>query len=110
MPPPAQCCNNLKQIGLALHNYSDASGHLPPGNEVAAPGAMSPIRSNWAINLLPFLEMRSLYNDYKIGRSNTDSANELVRKTFVKVYTCPADPVPHLRRIRFLGRDRMNFT
>ena len=52
-----QCCNNLKQIGLALHNYSDARGSLPPGNEVVAPGAMSPIRSNWAINLLPFLEM-----------------------------------------------------
>jgi len=99
----AQCCNNLKQIGLALHSYSDGQGSLPPGNEVAAPGAMAPIRSNWAINLLPFLEMSSLYNDYQTGRSNTDSANALVRKTFVKVYTCPADPIPHVAQNPFSG-------
>jgi len=99
----AQCCNNLKQIGLALHNYSGAHGSLPPGNEVLAPGATSPIRSNWAINVLPFLEMGALFNDYKTGRNNTDPSNELVRKTFVKVYTCPADPIPHVAQNPFSG-------
>jgi prepilin-type N-terminal cleavage/methylation domain-containing protein/prepilin-type processing-associated H-X9-DG protein len=102
----AQCCNNLKQIGLALHNYSDVNGQLPPGNEAVAPGLFSPIRTNWAICLLPFLEMQALYTQYNPGKSNVDFDNNDVRTTFVKVYTCPADPTPHQAQNPFSGPGR----
>jgi prepilin-type N-terminal cleavage/methylation domain-containing protein len=101
----AQCGNNLKQIGLALQTYNDTLGHLPAGNETGA-GANSPILANWAIQLLPQLELQSLYENYDFRRSNADNSNADVRTTFVKVYTCPADPSPHQLIEPFSGPGR----
>lgn len=84
----AQCSNNLKQIGLALQNHDNVNGFLPPGAEDPAPGA-GPTKSNWAIKLLPYLELDSVrYNE---GAYNTDAVNEPVRQALVKVYLCPSD-------------------
>jgi prepilin-type processing-associated H-X9-DG protein len=91
----AQCANNLKQIGLALHNFNDSRGFLPPGNELSAPGSSAPTKTNWAIQILPYLEQEALYRQYNDSASNSDSANKPVREAFVKVYTCPSDPMPH---------------
>lgn len=87
----AQCANNLKQIGLALHNYNDAMHSLPPGTEDPAPG-IGPTRSNWAIQLLPYLELDSLYRKYDNAHYNTEPSNKPVRESLVKVYNCPSDP------------------
>jgi prepilin-type N-terminal cleavage/methylation domain-containing protein/prepilin-type processing-associated H-X9-DG protein len=91
----AQCANNLKQIGLALINYDEQYGHLPASNEVEAPGPTTQIRANWAIRILPFLELQSIYDNYKELKLNTDLANEHARETYVRVYICPADPMSH---------------
>ena len=50
------CSNNLKQIGLALHNYHDVNGTFPSGHRVAAGNDNTLYLSNWAILLLPFVE------------------------------------------------------
>src|SRR5258705_5082042 len=50
-----QCANNLKQIGLALHNYHDTNAALPPGVSSAQPGEPYP-RMSWLARLLPVLE------------------------------------------------------
>jgi len=65
----AQCVNNLKQIGLAMHNYHDASNTFPmgaslnPSSYYAAYGGFSEW-GNWSVQalLLPFLEQGPLYN------------------------------------------------
>src|SRR5262245_15178471 len=52
-----RCQNNLKQLGLALHNYHDAQGVLPPGAKVAG---------NWFgfhVLILPYIEQNNLYAD-----------------------------------------------
>lgn len=87
----AQCSNNLKQIGLALHNYSDTFRFLPPGTEDPSPGA-GPTRANWAIRLLPFLELKSLADQYQNDLYNADERNGPVRQAYVKVFNCPSDP------------------
>ena len=82
-----QCSNNLKQIGLALHNYHDATGTFPSGHKVVG----GRYYANWAIQLLPFVEQDNLFKQYNINLPNVDPANLPVRQTFLKVYTCPSD-------------------
>jgi prepilin-type N-terminal cleavage/methylation domain-containing protein/prepilin-type processing-associated H-X9-DG protein len=62
-----QCTNNLKQIGLALHNYHDAIGSFPLGGVEAPLGSswgqsQTATRFSWRVLVLPFIEQANLYN------------------------------------------------
>jgi prepilin-type N-terminal cleavage/methylation domain-containing protein/prepilin-type processing-associated H-X9-DG protein len=85
------CSNNLKQIGLGLHNHHDALGTLPPGGmQTGANG--TPCYTNWAIEILPFLEMDNLYRQYNQAQLNEHSSNRAVNQSRVKTYECASDP------------------
>src|SRR5437660_10982842 len=62
-----KCANNLRQIGLALHNYNDAEGQFPPGQQGwHSPWHQPPYRGppnfwSWLPELLPYLEQGNLY-------------------------------------------------
>src|SRR3954469_22328427 len=58
-----QCTNNLKQLGLALHNYESVAGALPPSLVVAKRGT-SFWSNGWSVNgrVLPFMEQGSAFN------------------------------------------------
>src|SRR4051812_40413588 len=71
------CSNNLKQIGLALHNHHDALGSLPPGGMQTGVNG-TPCYTTWAIEILPFLEYDSLYRQYNQLKLNEDSSNRFV--------------------------------
>jgi prepilin-type N-terminal cleavage/methylation domain-containing protein len=98
-----QCKNNLKQIGLALHNYHDTFSVFPPGLMYrpwlrGQTGRNHPEMWGWATFLLPFIEQGNLYNRLDVSRRDlTDLLAagpveaELVR-TPLPVYTCPSDP------------------
>src|ERR1700719_1628568 len=60
-----KCANNLKQLGLAMHNYHDAQGAFPPpyvntGGSYGNSGF--PFTHGWAPFILPYIEQQSLYN------------------------------------------------
>ena len=59
----AQCTNNLKQIGLAFHNYHEANGCLPPA--AITDGSGKPLLS-WRVALLPFIEASPLYSRFHL--------------------------------------------
>lgn len=82
------CSNNLKQIGLALHNYHDTSGSFPPG-AIHPRGVTS---KSWSIHarLLPFLEQENLQD--LVDWSLPYSAQGEVTQTRVETYFCPSDP------------------
>jgi prepilin-type N-terminal cleavage/methylation domain-containing protein/prepilin-type processing-associated H-X9-DG protein len=89
------CLNNLKQLGLALHNYHDARGNLPPG----AVGPVGPdpryiALKNHALGsfLLPYLEQDSLAGDYRWDFSWSDQPNQRVVNTQLKVVTVTPPP------------------
>ena len=67
-----QCQNNLKQIGLALHNYHDTYKHFP-GN--LRPPTTGSVRVRWATYLLPFIEQAPMWNAYDTTRNWSDPVN-----------------------------------
>jgi prepilin-type N-terminal cleavage/methylation domain-containing protein/prepilin-type processing-associated H-X9-DG protein len=79
------CTNNLKQIGLALHNYHDAYGSFPPG--------AVPLHAPWTIYILPYIEQDALYRVYRFDLPNNadDPDQAQVRTARVKTYVCPSD-------------------
>src|SRR5438445_2590557 len=78
------CQNNLKQIGLALHNYHDTYGSLPPGRTY--PDGIS-VHSF----LLQFIEQDNLCNTMGMMMPYTDPMNDMARSTPVKTFLCPSD-------------------
>jgi prepilin-type N-terminal cleavage/methylation domain-containing protein/prepilin-type processing-associated H-X9-DG protein len=86
-----KCANNLKQIGLAVHNYHDTYGTLPPGGITNGVCCGTESGANWAILLLPYIEQNPLFQRYDFTKTNENAANQFVRTQFVPTYTCPAD-------------------
>lgn len=81
--------NNAKQIALAMHNYHDAYGHFPPA-VLLGPDGKTP--HSWRVALLPFLEQRALYEQYRLDEP-WDSPNNLkVLEQMPAVYRTVDDP------------------
>jgi prepilin-type N-terminal cleavage/methylation domain-containing protein/prepilin-type processing-associated H-X9-DG protein len=86
-----QCSNNLKQIGLALHNYHGANEHLP-GN--LRPLATGTVRCRWTTYLLSYFEQDNVYRGYNQNVNWNDPANVPYTSIRLKVMTCPSTPSP----------------
>ena len=109
-----KCSNNIKQIGLAVHNFAGAYNQLPPigswgatfrnngyppatngGSLTAADGATG----SWLIHLLPYVEQNNLASQFSaLGNLNTNDASsayfnayDALISTPVKLYLCPSD-------------------
>jgi prepilin-type N-terminal cleavage/methylation domain-containing protein/prepilin-type processing-associated H-X9-DG protein len=94
----AQCTNNLKQIGLASHNYLDTQGVFPPGAISKANGdGWSTNFFTWAVLILPQIEGNTAYNALNIfmgvGSNGIDNGQSFTSYYAVpKVFLCPSDP------------------
>jgi prepilin-type N-terminal cleavage/methylation domain-containing protein/prepilin-type processing-associated H-X9-DG protein len=84
-----KCQNNLKQLGLAMHNYNDTNGHLP-GN--IRPIATGTVRVRWATFLLPFYEQDNVFKSYNQNLNWSDPANRTAVALKLKVLQCPSSP------------------
>ncbi len=85
------CKNNLKQIGVALHNYHNSHQTFPPG---FVSGAAAPATANgwgWAAHLLPYLDQGPLYNQINFRRPIFDPVNSAALRTALPVFLCPTD-------------------
>jgi prepilin-type N-terminal cleavage/methylation domain-containing protein len=100
-----QCGNNLKQIGLALHNYHDANQTFPPayntlpaGDPTVPAPAPANIGPSMLTLILPFMEQDNLYRQINATKgffspANMPNANPAY-SAVVKSFLCPASPVP----------------
>jgi prepilin-type N-terminal cleavage/methylation domain-containing protein len=87
-----QCSNNLKQIGLALHNYHDAIGEFPPGNTYDNVCCGQNVPRTWAVDLLPYIEQDNLFKQWDRSVNTwVNPQNTFLRTQFVKPYECPSD-------------------
>jgi prepilin-type N-terminal cleavage/methylation domain-containing protein/prepilin-type processing-associated H-X9-DG protein len=93
----AQCTNNLKQIGLALHNYHSVNDCFPMGSGsgvLTYPPPVYQAKECWAVHgaLLPFLEQTATYNAINFYWSPDEPPNQTVDNTQILTYLCPSDP------------------
>jgi prepilin-type N-terminal cleavage/methylation domain-containing protein len=90
----AQCVNNLKQIGLAMHNYHDVNNALPLGRTVQA-GTYRPFSQQ--ARILGFMEQSNVFNTLNFSLSSYDVSNATGAATTINSFLCPTDvpaPVP----------------
>ncbi len=118
-----QCRNNLKQIGLALHNYHDVHLCFPPGylgdppNESAA-GCSNVTAGNranpgwgWAVYIMPYIDLGNLYEQLDPGNkivvcseatgAQAAAGNAALQDTIIPAYVCPSAPDPALNPSRW---------
>jgi prepilin-type N-terminal cleavage/methylation domain-containing protein/prepilin-type processing-associated H-X9-DG protein len=109
-----KCENNLKQIGLGLHNYHDTYGKFPAGFYaiyydvpyrnpawIPMPIPRTPVNftyTGWQLQLLPFLEQDNLYKSstawLQANPYNTDNNGYTACGYYFSIYTCPSNPEP----------------
>jgi len=99
-----KCQNNLKQIGVALHNFNDVRGFLPPGGTQDSPPFNPTVAggwgSSWAVFLLPFIEQDALFQKFQFNGSsgwNTPAGTvnaAAASGVIIQTYRCPASPLP----------------
>src|SRR4029077_18917949 len=90
----ASCVNNLKQLGIALHNYHDTMGAFPPGYL----SIMGPVTFDntgpgwgWAARTLNQMEQSPLFNSINFVLGIEFPANQTARLTVVASFLCPTD-------------------
>jgi len=92
----AQCTNNLKQLGLAAHNFQGTYNHLPPLNGPVNPGTGAPNLTSGGphVHLLPYVEQDSLYNLMNTAACGGNSwcTGPGYYNNIIKGYICPSDP------------------
>lgn len=111
-----QCRNNLKQIGLALHNYEETFKVYPPGQRWLSfgGGTGSPTGRtgwSWTAFILPFVDQAPLYNRIDWARPLANSSdtsveqrqNTEVARTPLEVFSCPSDTKPSQQNIGTAG-------
>ncbi len=81
----SSCRNNLKQIGVAMHNYHDTHGTLPIGAHGTTNGNV------WVRYLLPYIDQANLYNKWDETRLYHQSPNLPLTETRIATYGCPSD-------------------
>jgi prepilin-type N-terminal cleavage/methylation domain-containing protein/prepilin-type processing-associated H-X9-DG protein len=81
-----QCTNNLKQLGVALHNYQESRGVLPGADMVFNVTELSALT-----NILPYLEQGNIYNSVNCAFSYQDPTNYTAMYTVVNGFICPSD-------------------
>jgi prepilin-type N-terminal cleavage/methylation domain-containing protein len=100
----SQCLNNLKQLGVAMHNYHEALGQLPPGSvrssadtfnrEGSSPPGLTNQwwqDSSWVPMILPHIDQAAVYNryDFRFGFSGT--VNREAARALITTLACPSD-------------------
>ena len=90
----SQCKNNLKQLGLALHNYHDVHQVFPPGG--IDPSAIGGVGYNpsWRMFITPYLDQSAIHDTTNFSQGmSSGSANLALRLTRLPIMLCPSDPM-----------------
>lgn len=111
------CTNNLKQIGLALHNYHDTFQTLPPGLIDDSSSQTSAVAGwGWCVFILPGIEQSALFDSMQVNQktlnehrgSTSESVTTVETTTPIAVFECPSDPGPSIN-VKRGGHAKSNY-
>ena len=108
-----QCKNNLKQLGLALHNFHDTFNRFPAGcmpdlnggqtdpGQGAIAGVQQAWGSSWKVHILPYIDQAPIYTRWQflnnsgyVNGNNMSTTTPLVHGLTISAYRCPASLLP----------------
>ena len=87
------CRNNLHQVGIALLNYESSFRTLPPGYKYIAGLEGNALGHSWTDMVLPFMELKSMYDRIDFKKPIYDPVNAPVREVHIESLLCPTDDV-----------------
>ncbi len=90
-----KCQNNLKQLGLAIHNYESALGNYPPG--ATYPSVSSSVSFSYLARILPYLEQENLGRLFNYDLPYSNAVNKLGGSMRVNTFICPSEVNPRQR-------------
>ena len=101
------CQNNLKQIGLAFHNYHDTLSTFPPGkiSDIQSDGSDRGNYFGWGGLILPFIEAKNVQDLVDFKEKVYNEPNKTAGKTLLKFYLCPSDKDREIREIPYYNPD-----
>jgi prepilin-type processing-associated H-X9-DG protein len=88
------CCNNLMQFGIALHSYDSVHETLPSGVVSESNPVLDLPRGygfGWMTQILPYFEMRNVYNHFNLQVGLYDTPNFTTRTSLIPSFLCPSD-------------------
>jgi prepilin-type N-terminal cleavage/methylation domain-containing protein len=106
------CTNNLKQMGLGLHNYETVAGALPPSNVLTGTGNAVTFANGFSVHcrILPFMEQGNTFASINFSFNHLSAENVTVVSSQVSVFLCPSDvnmdartPFPPFTHIQATG-------
>jgi prepilin-type N-terminal cleavage/methylation domain-containing protein/prepilin-type processing-associated H-X9-DG protein len=88
-----QCTNNLKQMGLGLHNYESIAGAFPPSNILQGTGNTVSWNGGFSVHtrILPFMEQGVAFNALNFGQNHVSWQNSSIVATSLTSFVCPSD-------------------
>ena len=101
----SSCSNNLKQMGLALHNYHDVYNQMPPAGVGEVPNSSGWSRQpSWMVRIMPYIEQGAAYDGVPMVDNNFDNWNadwtspvrgwQVMNSTRIPIFNCPSSPLP----------------
>ncbi len=87
-----KCSNNLKQLGLALHNHESTYGYFP--SSIRPGGVASSPRISWMVPTLAYIEQDNMRKNYDITTSWSSATNQPTTSQVIKILQCPSSPNP----------------
>src|SRR5262245_37893913 len=86
----SSCSNNLKQLGLALHNHEIGTGYLPTSIRPSGPTPLP--RISWMVQTLPYIEQDGMRKNYDLTTTWGSATNLPTTSQKIKILQCPSAP------------------
>ena len=91
-----ECANNMRQIGLGLHNYESARMHFPAGWATLNDTTLDSPGWGWSVEILPFIEAGNVYQNLDLTDEVAAHQNEEWIEQSLAVYQCSSDPADNI--------------
>ncbi|MEX2168430.1 MAG: DUF1559 domain-containing protein [Pirellulales bacterium] len=89
----SSCKNNLRQLGVAMHNHESAAKMLPSGYRYIKSAQGNALGYSWTTALLPFMELQSIYDAFDFTKPIFDNVNAVIREQHIDTLLCPTDDI-----------------